>query len=141
MGKKQAELTPVGKLIVYGNPDYRFDNERGEHLAERPGDRSKVVEILDVQEVRKDHIITPKYIIPLADAQIANSSEGIVYTVNAFLPYLTEAAHLAEVEKSLVFGNTYVYQGRKSLKPGASPPIMWLLVVFLGLMAIVGMFK
>jgi len=109
------------------------------HLAEKPEEfiqgGDDVFEILPVTDVRQDFIVaSDKYVLPTADARILNSSSGLVYAYNVSLPYLQEIAHLAQVEKNIVIGQAYLYQGRNM--PNGKPNVFqWALVAFVFLLA------
>lgn len=129
----------LGQVIIYGNPNYRHDPERNAWLPENRDDKTPTVEIMDIQEIDREYIRTSRYVLPLKDATIHTSDEGLVYSYNGSLPYLAEVAHLAEVEKNIIMQQAFLYQGRTA--PAKTPIMMILLVALLGLLAVIGMFK
>lgn len=138
--KTEQQVSYLGKVIVYGNPNYHYDKDQEDFVPTNENDKTPVCEILDVEEVTNDRVITGKYVFPIADASICTSDEGLIYSYNCSLPYLKETAHLAEVEKNTIMQQAFLYAGRvtQQNKPGL---MMWMLVGLLGLMAIIGMFK
>lgn len=139
MAKQQPEVSQWGRVIIFGNPNYTFDSEQQAYIAEMPGDKSPMVEVLDVQRIEKDRIITSKYVLPIADASSCTSDDGMVYCYNCSLPYIQETAHLAEVEKNTIVQQAFLYAGRTA--PVRTSGLVWVLVGFLGLLALVGMFN
>lgn len=100
----------------------------------------QVVDILPVKEIHSDRIVTDKYTLPLADATVLNSDDGLVYAYNVSLPYLAEISHLAEVEKNIVIGQAYLYQGRNA--PNGKPSVFqWALVLMIFVLAALAIFK
>lgn len=137
---KQTEVINLGRVVVYGNPAYEYDQDQGNWSRTEGGEDMMTVDILDVQEIYKDRIITSKYVLPLSDAVRSTSNDGVVYSYHASLPYLTETAHLAEVEKNTIISQAFLYQGRNTPTNKTSPLVL-ILVAVLGLLAIIGMFK
>lgn len=138
MAKKEQKIS-VGKAIIYGNPNYRYNEEAGRFIPTNEDDRSSVCTILDVQEVTQDKVITSHYVLPMSDATISTSDDGLVYSFNCSLPYLQETAHLAEIEKNTIMNQAFNYPGRT--QQAKTSGVMWLLIGLLGLLAIIGMFK
>lgn len=139
MSKSQPNIS-LGKVIVYGSPTYSYDPEEKDWVRMSGGNDMSMVDILDIQEIQSDRIITSKYVLPLADGVRSTSNDGIVYTYCASLPYLTETAHLAEVEKNTIISQAFLYAGRNTAT-GKTSPLVWVMVGVLGLMALIGMFK
>lgn len=126
MAKQQTKN--LGRVIVFR------DYENNEGMAGQ-----NVVEVYHVDDVYKDRISTGKFTLPIADATVLNSSEGLVYCYNVNLPYLQEASHLAEVEKNIVIGQAYLYQGR-NISTGKPSPFQWALVAGIFLLAAFAIF-
>lgn len=140
LGRREEIIVSLGRVIVYGNPNYKYDGSTKEWTIDREGDKSTVCEVLDVQEVQKDRIVTSKYVLPLADASVSTNADGLVYSYNCSLPYLTETAHLAEVEQNIIMQQAFAYAGRTQPPPKTSLGII-LLIGVLALLALIGMFK
>lgn len=138
MAKNEKNFS-LGRVVVYGNPNYKYNGESGEWIKEETyDDKPTFCEVFDIQDLQKDRIVTARYVLPLADATISTSDEGLIYSYNCSLPYITETAHLAEVEKSMVIGQAFLYPGRNM--PQNKPSIMvWVMVAFLMLLALIGM--
>lgn len=136
----KQERPALGTVIIYGNPNYRHDPEKGAWVPEHNGDKTPTVEILDIQNIEKDYIRTSRYVLPLADATVCTSADGLVYSYNCGLPYLEETAHLAEVERNMIVSQAFLYQGRAAAN-GKPSILMIALVALLGLLAVIGMFK
>lgn len=135
----RIEKVKLGTVVVYGNPNYKYDGEAKE-WSKTEDDKTPTCEILDVQELDRDRIVTSKYVLPLADATITTGDDGLVYTYNCSLPYLTEMAHLAEVEKNIIVSQAFLYAGRNM--PNNKPSLLvWVLVAAMILLALVGMFQ
>lgn len=100
-------------------------------------------EVLEVGEVAEDRVIARNrgYVLPLQDAQIFNSPDGMVYAYNMNLPYLSETKHLAEVEKNIIVGQAFLYAGRNSFQSGKTSSFMWVVLAFFFILAMIGMFK
>lgn len=135
----KGEKVRLGTVIVYGNPNYRYDGEKQE-WSKTEDDKTPTCDIQDIQEIDRDRIITSKYVLPLADATITNGDDGLVYSYNCSLPYLTETAHLAEVEKNIIVGQAFLYAGR-NLPNNKPSMLVWVLVAAMILLALVGMFQ
>ncbi|WP_336791149.1 hypothetical protein [Paenibacillus sp. MMO-177] len=132
--------TYFGKAVVYGDPNYTYHGESKEWIRDLSAEKANHCEILDITEVQKDRIITSKYVLPIADATISTSSDGLVYSFHCSLPYLHETAHLADVEINTIMEQAFAYTGRT--QPPPKTPLMLVgLVGLLGLLALVGMFK
>jgi hypothetical protein len=138
MARKESQA--LGRVIVYGNPHYKHREENGWDKAPDFNEDPGLCEIFDIEEFVKDRIITSKYVLPLNDAVVSNSDQGLIYSYNVSLPYITETAHLAEVEKNIIVGQAFLYPGRSA--PANKPSMMiWVLVGFMMILALVGMFK
>lgn len=137
---KEVPNVALGKVIVYGDPNYQYDPAEKEFVRMSGGTEMSTCDILDIQDIQQDRIVTSKYVLPIADAVRSTSNEGIVYSYCASLPYLKETAHLAEVEKNTIISQSFLYQGRNTPN-GKTAPIVWVLVGVLGLMSLIGMFK
>lgn len=130
----------LGRVIVYGNPHYKYDEEHQWVKADGFHEDKALCEVFDIQDMFKDRIVTSKYVLPISDAVVSNSEEGLVYSFFASLPYLTETAHLAEVEKNMIVGQAFLYPGRNV--PTNKPSLMiWVLVGFMMILALIGMVK
>lgn len=138
MAKNEPKIS-LGKVIIFGNPNYHYDKDAGQFVPTNENDKSSVCSILDVQEVTQDKIVTSHYVLPMSDASISTSDDGLIYSFNCSLPYLRETAHLAEVEKNIVMNQAFNYPGRTPQQKTGG--VMWLLIGLLGLLAIIGMFK
>lgn len=137
--KKEEHKANLGRVIVYGVPHVAKDYEE-DMIKSAEYESATICEILEVREIFKDRIVTDKYVLPISDAVIHTSSEGTVYSYNCTLPYLAEVAHLAEVEQNIIISQAFAYQGRSQPKQ-QTPIILYILVGFMGLLAIIGMFK
>jgi hypothetical protein len=129
----------IGTVILYQSQNYDYDPD-ARRWVQTADDKGQTVEILDVERIEQDHLIAGRYVLPLADAAIHNSGDGLVYSYNASLPYLTEIAHLGEVERNIIVGQAFLYAGRAS---AAAKPnlLMFGLVALLGVLAVIGMLK
>lgn len=136
MAREQKEA--LGRVIVYGNPNYKYSEDEGWTKAPDFSDDRTLCEVFDIEDFVKDRIVTRKYVLPISDAVVSNSEEGLVYSYNAALPYLTETAHLAEVEKNMIIGQAFLYPNRNV--PANKPSMMvWVLMGVMCLLAIIGM--
>jgi hypothetical protein len=139
MAKQAAEAIKRDKVIIFGNPNYWYDQDN--KVWELVGnDKTPTCEIYDVEDIKADRILTYRHTLPLADANIVSGSEGMYYCYNASLPYLTETAHLAEVEKNIIIGQAYLYKGRTAAPKNANL-MMFVVMGAMFLLAMVGMFK
>lgn len=134
----REQKVSFGKAIIYNDHNYVFDPERREWVRTEEN-KGQTVEILDVERIEKDRIVAGRYVLPLSDATIHNSDDGLVYSYNCSLPYLAEAAHLAEVERNIIVGQAFNYAGRT--QPGKSNVMTYVLIGVLALLAVIGMFK
>lgn len=139
MGKQKEQVISLGRVIIFGNPNYQYSEQEKEFVPTNENDKSSMCEVLDIQEIERNRVITSKYVLPLADASISTSDEGLIYSYNCSLPYLQETAHLAEVEKNTIMQQAFLYAGRTA--PVKTSGLMWALVGILGLMSIIGMIK
>lgn len=137
--KKNEPVENKGRVVVYGVPSVEKDHDNNE-IIKADYNQVGICEILDVQDIFKDRIVTSKYVLPLKDATIHTSSEGTIYSYNCKLPYLQEVAHLAEVEQNIIISQAFAYSGRVQPK-NQTPLIMYIMIAILGLIAIIGMFK
>lgn len=135
---RTEEKINFGRVVIYGNPNYKYDRET-EEWSKQDDDRNTVCEVLDITSIGQDRIVTSKYVLPLSDAAISNSEEGLVYSFNCSLPYLTETAHLAEVEQNIIVQQAFLYAGRT--QPVKTNMMMVMIICFMGLLAVIGMFK
>lgn len=138
MGSKKD----LGRAIIFGDLNYSYD-EKGQTWSMTEGQKegqNRMCEILTVREVKPDRILTDKFVLPISDAEIYNSPYGLTYCYNAALPYVKEVAHLAEVEENIVIGQAYLYAG-KNIPTGKPNLLTWVLILFLGLLAVMGMTK
>lgn len=135
----REEKIRLGRVIVYGNPNYKYNGDTREWTRDED-DKTTTCEVLDVQEVQRDRVITYKYVLPLSDASISASEDGLIYSYNSSLPYLTETAHMAEIEKNIIMQQAFAYSGRTQ-PPTKTPMFVIVLVGVLVLLAIIGMFK
>lgn len=138
MATKREEKINHGRVVIYGLPDYEYDKDNEEWTA-HPFIQTGSCEVLDIQDIFKDRIVTSRYVLPLSDAAVSTSSEGTVYTYNCTAPYLRETAHLSEVETNIIMGQAFAYVGRT--QPVKTPLMMIVLVGILGLLAVIGMIK
>lgn len=138
MAKKEQVNNNLGRVIIFGDINYSYDHEN--EVWTRTDGGSRVCEVLSVEKVLTNRIVTEKYVLPLSDAQIFNSDNGLTYTYNASLPYLKETAHLLEVENNIVIGEAYLYQG-KNISNGKPNALTWVLILALVILSLVGMFK
>lgn len=136
---RKEQVVSIGRVIIIGNPNYQYNDAAKEYVPTNEDDKTSSCEILDIQEIERNRIITSKYVLPLADASILTSDEGLIYSFNCSLPYLQETSHLAEVEKNTIMQQAFLYAGRTA--PIKTSGLMWVLVGILGLMSIIGMFK
>lgn len=121
----------LGRVVLFRSHDAKTSQDLGDGGAD-------IFEIQNVQEIRQDTIVAEKYVLPLQDAKILNSEQGLVYCYHVSLPYLTEIAHLAEVEKNIVIGQAYLYKGHNvpNGKPNAFQWALMIGITILGLVAI-----
>lgn len=139
MIKREEKSENLGRVVVYGTPMIEKDIDENK-IIKAEYMQTPICEILDVQDIFKDRVVTSKYVLPIEDAIIHTSSEGTVYSYNCTLPYLKEVAHLAEVEQNIIISQAFAYQGRTQPQ-NKTPMIMYVLIAFLGILAIIGMFK
>jgi hypothetical protein len=138
MAKKEENRPNLGQVVLFGNYNYSYDHDKEEwNKHDDPNPYNRICEVLDVQDVFKDRVVTEKYVLPIADAEIHNGPTGAVYCYNASLPYLAETSHLAEVEKNIVIGQAYLYQG-KNIRNGAPSPMQWVMLLAIIIFALVG---
>jgi hypothetical protein len=141
MAKLREEAPSFGTVIIYGEPNYRYNQDKKAWEPEKDGDKTPSCEILPIQEIDQQYIKTSRYVLPIADATVCTSEEGLVYSYNCALPYIQEVAHLAEVEKNIIMAQAFLYPGRAALTP-PKPNIMLILMVgVMALLALIGMFK
>lgn len=139
MASKKEQIVSLGRVIIFGNPNYHYSEDDKEYIPSNDNDKSSTCEVLDIQDIERNRIITSKYVLPIADASILTSDEGLIYSYNCSLPYIQETAHLAEVERNTIMQQAFLYAGRTTAnKPSG---ILWVLIGLLGLLAIIGMFK
>lgn len=130
---KNNEVNKLGRVVLFKDWSSQSEGEV------KPGGND-VFELLPIHEIHNDSIYCGKYVLPISDATILNSQEGLVYAYNVSLPYLKEISHLAEVEKNIVIGQAYLYQGR-NVPTGKPSLFQWALVIFIFLLAIVAIMK
>lgn len=123
----------LGRVVLFRN----FLAKKETDL--QPGDRD-MIDILDVDGVGNDFIRAGSYVLPTGDATVVNSDEGLVYVYNVSLPYLSEIQHLAQVEKNIVIGQAYLYQGR-NVPNGKVPTILWFVIALIFVMGIVAIIR
>lgn len=121
MARREAAEPSQGRVIVFRDVDAKAAEEI------QPGARD-FVEILEVEEVAADYIRAGSYVFPTSDTVRMTSELGLVYAVNASLPYLAETAHLADVEKNIVFGSAFKYPGRSSANARSNIPMIVMMV-------------
>lgn len=139
---KKREEAENGRVIVFRGFETESNKDSVLKLTEddlQPGEQH-VVDVLPVKELHKDRVVTDRYVLPLSDAKVMSSEQGLVYVFNASLPYLAEVAHLAEVEKNIVIGQAYLYQGR-NINTGKPSLFQWMLVIFIFILAALAIFK
>lgn len=136
--KEDKDIENLGRVVVFGTPHIDKDHDNDEIVSAHYTSAS-VCEVLTVQDIFKDRIVTNKYVLPLADAMIHTSSEGTIYAYNCTLPYLQEVAHLAEVEQNIIMSQAFAYSGR--VQPVKTPMFMFVLVGIISIFALIGMFK
>jgi hypothetical protein len=134
--EKQPEI--MGRAVLFGDVNYTLDQEHSTFT--KSFGENRICEILDVTEVKGGRVVTGKYVLPLADAVQYPSQEGMIYCYNMSLPYLTEASHLADVEVNQIMEKAFEFAGRTN-NTNKPPVMMWVLVLLLGVLAIIGMFK
>lgn len=130
---KREEVINLGRAVIFRG----FNVRKAEDL--KPGE-TDMVEILRVSDVTPTHVIADHYVLPVEDATLMNSDDGLVYVYNASLPYLTEVAHLAEVEKNIIMGQAFHYPGRNMPKVGPNL-FQWVLVGMIFVIAAMAIFK
>lgn len=133
VNRRNEEAPNLGRAVIFRG----FGVVKTEDI--KTGE-SDIVEILPVQEVTTTHIQADRYVLPVEDATILNSEDGLVYVYNASLPYLKETAHLAEVEKNIVMGQMFLYPGRNMPKNGPNL-FQWALVLMVFVLAALAIFK
>ncbi|MED4600093.1 hypothetical protein P9314_05135 [Paenibacillus validus] len=138
MAKKEQQGVNLGRVIMIGDYNYTYDQETEEWT--HTGGTARVCDVLPVERLLSNRIVTEKYVLPLSDAQVYNSDKGLTYVYHAGLPYLKETAHLLEVEKNIVIGQAYLYQG-KNIPNGKPNGLTWVLIIALVILAIIGMVK
>jgi hypothetical protein len=133
MAKTEVKLN-LGRVVLFRG----FKATKVEDI--EPGAQD-MVEILDVDDVQTDYIQADRYVLPIEDATVLNSEDGLVYCYNVSLPYLQEIKHLAEVEKNIVIGQAFMYPGRNMPNPNKGSLMPVLLIVAVVLIAAFGIFK
>lgn len=118
--KKQEEVSiDLGRVVL-------FRDYKAQTAEEVTAGGQGFVEILEVDDVKPEYIRAGRYVLPVTDATITNSDDGIVYAYNVSLAYLQEIAHLGEVEQNIVVGQAFVYPGR--VNPGGKSNILPILM-------------
>lgn len=138
MAAKQQKQQ-LGRAILFGQLNYSYDDKKG-WIEDSVRKDNRTCEVVSIDEVHNDRIMAGNYVLPLSDATIYNSPSGLTYAYNVSLPYLKEIAHLAEVEKNIVIGQAYLYQG-KNIPSGKPSAFMWFMVIMIAMLAIIGMLK
>lgn len=133
MAKKVYE-TNYGRAVIFRD----VQALKAEDLKTMKG--NDFIEIMQISEVTQEYLVADHYVLPIADALKINSDDGLVYVYNASLPYLQETAHLAEVEKNIVFNGAFMYPGR-NMNKGQPSIFQWALVVMIFLVATFAIFK
>lgn len=89
-------------------------------FSSRDDSGGRVCEIMDVKEIVENRLVTEKCVLPLSDAEVYNSSGGMIYAYNVSFEYLTETQHLAEVEKNIIVRQAFDYPNRTEPKGSAN---------------------
>lgn len=92
-----------------------------------------------IEDITPTTIRTSSFVLPISDAKIFNSQDGAVYAYNVSMPYLEEIKHLAEVEKNIVIGQAFLYQGR-NLPTGKPNAFQWVMMIGIILLAALAIF-
>lgn len=133
MAKKETVELNLGQVVILRNDESRKVEDIGQG-------NNNYVEILPVTDIKPgEYIKAEHYVLPINDATKMNSDNGLVYLYNVSLPYLQEAAHLAEVEKNIVFGSAFMYPGR-NMNQGKPNLFQWMLVVAIFLLGAFAIF-
>lgn len=136
---REAAARLRDKVILFGDFNYKWDIQSETYEKIEPeNENSHSVQVLDVQDIVKNRIVTEKYVFPMDDATIRQGTDGTYFCFNAALPYLTETAHLAEVEKNIIIEQAFLYPGKHSLDKGKSNAMTYVVMGVLGLVAIIG---
>jgi hypothetical protein len=92
-------------------------------------------------DVRNGRIIceNEELVLPLEDARVFNTKEGLMYAFNMSLEYLKEIQHLAQVEKNIIIEQAFLYPGRGSKDESKSNMMQYVIIGSLSLLAIIGM--
>lgn len=130
---KKVEVINLGRALIFRGYNVR----KSEDI--KPGE-TDVVEILPISDITATHIVADHYVLPVEDATVLHSEDGLVYVYNASLPYLKETAHLAEVEKNIIMGQAFHYPGRNMPKTGPNL-FQWVLVAMIFLIAAMAIFN
>lgn len=101
-----------------------------------------VCEVLYVERIVDGRIITENadLVLPLDDATIYNTADGLVYAFHMNLPYLKEIQHLAEVEKNIIIEQAFLYPGRMNGDASKNNLMTFVIVGVLGLITLVSLF-
>lgn len=135
--KQQKQL---GRVILFGELNYNYDEDQKAWVAVEERKDNRICEVVSIDEIQKDRIVAGKYVLPISDATVYNSPSGLTYAYNMALPYLKEITHLAEVEKNIIIGQAYLYQG-KNVPTGKPNAFMWVMFLCIAILAVMGMTK
>ena len=136
-GKRNDDREYLGKIVVFGDVEYQHDKE---NFTDKKITQKPIFEMLEIEDIHNDRLITNKQVFPLSDATILNDSEGLVYAFNMSLEYLQETKHLAEVEKNMIIGQAYLYAGKNLLDNNKTSGFQWFLSGALALIAVIAIF-
>lgn len=130
---KREEIVNLGRVILYRD----FVLDRDEDVLEAGG--GNMIEVLRVVDNANGRLHAGAYVLPVTDAQVFTSDEGLVYCYNASPRYLEEVKHLGDVERNIIVSQAFSYPGRMThLQKGNG--LVWGIMIVLGLVAIIAMF-
>lgn len=133
MAKTEVKIN-LGRVVL-------FRGFRANKMEDIEAGDQDMVEILEVDDVQTDYIQADRYVLPIEDATVLNSEDGLVYCYNVSLPYLQEIKHLAEVERNIVVGQAFMYPGRNMPNAAKGNFMSYVLIFAVILIAAFGIFK
>jgi hypothetical protein len=119
--KQKQSFQPINRVIIF---EERFAN------------------IHYIKEITDGVIITldESLVLPIEDATIYNSTDGLIYAYNVSLDYKKEVEHLAEVEKNIIISQAFLYPGTVQGELQKSNFLLYFVGGILGLIAIIAIF-
>ena len=123
--KQKQPYKPLDRVIIFAH------DESSKFFAD----------ILHIESIENGRIITDnaELVLPLEDAKIFTTNEGILYAFNMSLEYLKEVQHLGIVEKNIIIEQAFMYPG-KNREAEKSNLMNMIIIGALSLITIISLF-